>query len=43
MSIVITGYPAKYKNFRNLEESQWLDNDKFVIVEPVRRGKFGKR
>lgn len=42
-SIVITGYPAKYKNFRNLEESQWLDNEKFVIVEPKRGGKSGKR
>ncbi|MBR2429185.1 MAG: hypothetical protein IKB15_04315 [Alistipes sp.] len=28
-SIVITGYPAKYKNFRNLDEEEWYNNEYF--------------
>lgn len=28
-SVVVTGYPAKYKNFRNLSEKEWYDNPYF--------------
>lgn len=38
-SIVITGYPAKYKNFRNLDENVWHDNEYFQ-AKPETRGLF---
>lgn len=35
-SIVITGYPAKYKNFRNLNENVWYETPYFQ-TEPEQR------
>lgn len=35
-SIVITGYPAKYKNFRNLNEKVWYETPYFQ-TEPEQR------
>lgn len=36
-SIVITGYPAKYKNFRNLNENVWHENTYFQAL-PENKG-----
>ncbi len=38
-SIVITGYPARYKNFRNLDENVWHDNEYFQ-AKPEKGGLF---
>lgn len=38
-SIVITGYPAKYKNFRNLDENIWYNNEYFQ-TKPETNGYF---
>lgn len=38
-SIVITGYPAKYKNFRNLDENVWHGNEYFQ-AKPEKGGLF---
>ena len=29
-AVIVTGYPAKYKNFRHPSESIWLNNNTFI-------------
>ncbi|MBR1962227.1 MAG: hypothetical protein IKA26_04655 [Alistipes sp.] len=40
LSVVITGYPAKYKNFRNLDEQVWYSTPYFQN-QPTKRGVLG--
>lgn len=42
MSVVITGYPAKYKNFRNIDEKVWYTTPYFQ-VQPSKRGFWGTK
>ena len=39
ISVVITGYPATYKNFRNLDEKVWHSTPYFQ-TQPQKRGLF---
>ena len=43
-SVIITGYPAKYKNFRTATEAEYLNVGKFVPVaeKPAKRVKLRK-
>ena len=40
LSVVITGYPAKYKNFRNIDEQVWYSTPYFQN-QPTKRGVLG--
>ena len=40
LSVVITGYPATYKNFRNIDEKVWYTTPYFQ-AQPAKRGFLG--
>lgn len=42
VSVVITGYPAKYKNFRNIDENVWYTTPYFQ-TQPSKRGLFDSK